>query len=243
VANEKRVSELDMFAKWKATQNTSHFQNLYKSMKNLIQEATSKASYGSNLPESAHKMWAAQSFYDSLRTFNPAAGASLHTHVYNSVHQKAKRLNYMYQNLGHIPEPRAMQVGLYQTEWQSLKDQLGREPSTNELADRLGWGVRDVANIQKEIHKDLALDEGTEEQAITESLVDEETLDFLYFDLTSEEQVVYDYIFGKHGKPKLVKANNKVDFDSIARRSGFSVSKARTIFNSVRVKLKKALEK
>lgn len=239
----KKEEEHSIFEKWRDTQHPKHFQELYKSMKPLLYDAAKKASFGSNLPESVHRAWAAQNFLDALRTFTPGGGAALQTHVYNAVHQKAKRLNYMFQNLGHIPEPRAMQVGLYQTEYQNMRDQLGREPSAAELADRLSWNIKEVSSIQKEIRKEFGLTEGVEETPFFESSTDEEILDYLYFELSPEEQVVYDYVFGKHGKPKLKKASNKIDFEAIAGKVGFSSSKVRSLVIKIREKLKKALER
>lgn len=241
--DDRKKSELDLFHQWKRTGDKKHFQELYGSMKNLIHDAARKASFGSNIPEAAHKIYAAQNFMDALRTYDPKKGTALQTHVYGAVHQKAKRLNYMYQNLGHIPEPRAQQIGLYQSEFQNLRDHLGREPSTAELADRLNWNMRDVAHIQKELRKDLAMEQGTEEAPFFENAREEELLHNLYYDLSSEEKVVYEYVFGKFGKPKMMKMNNKIDFDGIAQRMGVSPSKTRTLWLSVRKKFEKAVKK
>lgn len=238
-AAEKQL-EMDVYAKWRSTQDPEHFKSLYTSMKPLIYDAAKKSSYGSNLPESAHRAWAAQSFYDALRTYKPGAGASLQTHVYGAVHQKAKRLNMMYQNLGYIPEPRAMQVGVYQNEVSNLRETLGREPTPQEIAARLDWSVKNVERIQKEVHKDLAMEEGTEEMGVFETPETEEVLDQIYYDLTPEEQQVYDHIFGKRGKTRAVKANKKIDFDRIARSTGFSASKARAVANRIKAKYERA---
>lgn len=243
MANERKTEEHELYQSWKKTQSTTAFQKLYISMKPLLYDAARKASYGSNIPESAHQIWAAQNFFDALRTFKPAAGTALQTHIYNSVHQKAKRLNYLYQNLGHIPEPRIMQVGLYQNIFENMKASMGREPSQAELADKLGWGLKDVTKIQKEITKDLAMDLGTEEHGVFESSIDEEILDYVYYELSSEEQLMYDYVFGKHGKPKMLKPGGKIEFDKIAQRAGFSSSKARALWTKVRLKVEKALHR
>jgi DNA-directed RNA polymerase specialized sigma subunit len=243
VANERKTDELALYHDWKGTQSTKSFQKLYTSMKPLIYDAARKASYGSNIPESAHQIWAAQNFYDALRTYKPSAGTALQTHVYNAVHQKAKRLNYLYQNLGHIPEPRAMQIGLYQNIHENLRATLGREPSSAEIADKLSWGLKDVVNIQKELQKEMAMDLGAEEHGVFESSIDEEVLEYVYYELNGEEQLMYDYVFGKHGKPRMVKANKKVDFEGIARKAGFSASKARGIWTKVRLKVEKALHR
>lgn len=241
MADDRKKLEMSIFEKWRKTGEKQHFQELYGSMKNLIHDAARKASFGSNIPESAHRIWAAQNFMDALRTYKPTAGASLQTHVYGSVHQKAKRLNYLYQNLGSMPEPRAQIVGLYQNEFQNLKDSLGREPSTAEVADRMGVSLNQVANIQKELKKDLAMGEGTEEVSFAEGSRDEELLTYLYYDLGNEEKVVYEYMFGKFGKPRMIKANGKIDFEGIGRKMGVSSSKVRTIYAGIRSKAEKTI--
>ncbi len=243
MANENRASELETFKKWQSTQDKEHFQALYTSMKPLIYDAAKKASYGSNLPESAHRIWAAQSFYDALKTYKPAAGASLQTHVYGAVHQKAKRLNYMYQSLAYKPEPRAMQVGVFQNEHANLRDALSREPTSEELADKLNWPVREIERIKKEIHSELAMAEGTEEQGFYESPETEDVLHQLYYDLTPEEQKVYNLVLGKNGQPKMMKANNRVDYDRIGKTTGYSSSKVRMVVGRIKDKLEKAAKK
>lgn len=242
-SSEKRTTEHKLFMEWRSKQSVPAFQELYTSMKPLLYEAAKKASYGSNIPESAHQIWAAQNFHEALRTYKPDVGTTLQTHVYNAVHQKAKRLNYLYQNMGHIPEPRAMQVGLYNNIYENMKSTLGREPSTAELADELKWGISDVTKIQTEIKKDLAIDVGTEEFWVYESSLDEEILDHVYYELALEEQLVYDCVFGKHGKARMIKPNNKIDFDRIAKQAGFSASKARMLWTKVRLKVQKALHR
>jgi len=239
----RKINELDVFKKWQDTQDKAHFQTLYTSMKPLIYDAARKASYGSNLPESAHRIWAAQSFYDALRTFKPSTGASLQTHVYGAVHQKAKRLNYMYQSLAYKPEPRAMQVGVFQNEHANLHESLGREPTTAELASKLNWSHKDVDRIKKEIHSELSMGEGTEEQGFYESPETEAVLTYLYDNLTLEEKEIYNRVLGKRGQPTMMKANNKVDFDRIGKSVGYSPSKVRMVFGRIKDKYEKAAKK
>lgn len=243
MADDLKDKELSIFAQWRTTKDPQHFRELYSSMKPLIHQAAKKAAYGSNVPESAHRAWAAQNFLNALHTFDPSKGRALQSHIYDTVHQKAKRLNYLYQNLGHMPEPRAQSVGLYQSELENMKVELGREPSASEIADRLGWSLTQVQAIQKEVVKDLALASGTEERSFFESSKDEEILEYLYYDLTSEEKTVYEYIFGKHGKQKMVKANGKVDYDRIAGSIGHSVSKVRSLASSIGRKLDRELKR
>ena len=239
-----KEQELSLYNQWKTSQSTEAFQSLYNQMKPLLYDAARKASYGSNIPESAHRAWAAQNFYASLNTFKPESGASLQTHVYGAVHQKAKRLNYLYQNLGHISEPRAMQVGTYKRQLENLQNDLGRMPSSAELADSLGWGLKDVERIQKELHRDLSLDSGDgPEFGVHQTREDEEMLEYVYYELNPQQQVVYDYALGKHGRPKMNKPNGKIDFGRIAGTVGFSESKVRMLFNQIKDKASKAFKR
>lgn len=240
--DSKKQDELTIFEKWKKTGEKEHFQALYTSMKPLIHRAAEKAAYGSNLPVSAHKLYAAQAFMDSLRTFDPKGGSALQTHVYGSVENKVKRLNYEYQNMGKMPEPRAVMVGKFMNEFENMKIDLGREPSSAEMSDHMGLPMKQIVHLQKEIRKDLSMEGGTEEVAFSEGTKEEEFLNYLYYELGPEEKVVYEYITGAFGKPKLVRVNNKIDFASIAQRMGVSESKVRTLHNSIRAKYKKVLK-
>jgi DNA-directed RNA polymerase specialized sigma subunit len=248
VANEDLKSkELEIFKKWKQTQDPKHFQALYGSMKGLIYSAAKKASYGSNLPESAHKVYAAQAFLDALKSYQPGKGTALQSHVYGSINNKVKRLNYEYGNIAHIPEPRMMSVGLYQSELENLKGELNRMPSTSELADRLKWSMTETGRMQKELRRDLALDTGSEEHSFFESSIDDEILNYTYYELGPQEKLVFEHIYGRNGRRAMVKSRpngkNIVDFAGIARATSLSESKVRSLVLNIRSKLTEALKK
>lgn len=235
---------IDLFKEWKKKQDKESFSNIYMQMKPDIEHAAKKASIGSNIPQPVHKIWAAQSFHDALRTYDPGKGANLKTHVWNTVQGKANRLNYKYQNLGQITETRISRIGEFQTVKANLTYGLGREPTAAELADNLHMDVKDVERLQKEVRKDLALGgEGVGEEVTFEQSADEEVLNFLYYELGNEERLVYEYIFGKNGKPRMLKKNKRVDYDKIASKVGFSSSKVRAIAKRIGSKLDKHLRR
>ncbi len=243
MAKDRREGEAELFRQWRKDQDPQAFAALYTSMKPVIYRAAEKASLGSNLPQSAFKVWAAQAFHDALRTYDPARGAALNTHVHSAVEQKTKRLNYQYQNLGQMPEPRAMRVGLLQNVSASLREDLGREPTDVEVSDELGWTPREVSTAKAELRKELTIGGGTDEVGVIESDVDEQTLDFLYYDLSNEEKKVFDLLYGRHGQPKLLKPNGRILYTEVGQRSGFSASKARVVVHRIKAKLDKALKR
>lgn len=224
---------MDLYKKWSQTKSKEDFQNLYSTMKDTIEISSRKAAMGSNVPQSAHKIWAAQLFLDSLRTYNPNMGAQLKTHVSTAIGRKANRLNYTYQDLGSKSEQRATKVGVFQAEHANLLNELGREPSMAELADRTHLGIKDVERLQKELHKNLSTNVGLDDQIAIETSFDDEVLSYIYYELSNEQKVVYEYIYGKNGKPRLVKPNGKVDYDEISKRSRMSKSKVYRIVKEI----------
>ena len=145
VANKPEdPKELDLyyFDKWRQTGRKEYFQKLYRGFGGLINTASKKAAMGSNIPQSAFKLQAAQQFYDSLQTFDPSKGANLNTHIFRGVHEKLKRVNYKYGNLARIPE-RSEGLGVYDinllnnTE-ELLRQKFNREPTIDEIAADMG---------------------------------------------------------------------------------------------------------
>lgn len=240
---EKKDIELETFKDWKKSQSKSDFQKLYTSMKPLIYGAAKSAAYGSNIPEIAHRVYAAQAFLDALRTFDPKGGAALQTHVYGNVSKKVKRLNYEYQNLGKIPEPRAILVGRFQNELANKHNELGREPSAAEMSDHMGIPLKHITGLMKEIRKDLAIDRtsGTDEFSFSEQGKDEEFLSYLYYELTPEEKVVYEYMTGSYGRPKLER-HGKLDIGAVVKNSGMSENKVKNLHLTIREKYRKIMK-
>ena len=71
----------------------------------------------------------------ALDTYNPAL-SQLNTHIINYL-KKLQRYVITYQNVAHIPEPRAIALGRYQTIYENLESEKGREPTVSELADAM----------------------------------------------------------------------------------------------------------
>lgn len=233
----KQQKDLHLFNKWKETKKKEDFQQLYRHFGGLINEASKKASMGSNLPRAAFKLEAAQQFYDALERFNPDKGASLQTHLYGSVENKLKRLNYTYQNLARRPE-RAVggvyHITQFNNERLFLQDKLGREPSAQEIADNLGWSVKQVETMMLEDRRDLSLNAELEEMNVTDTFsADEELIAMHYYDMNPEQQLVFDYATGRHGKQAILRPNGTADFRAIAQKLNMAESKVQKLRNQI----------
>jgi DNA-directed RNA polymerase specialized sigma subunit len=88
------------------------------------------------LPNSAIESQAKILTLKAFETYDPSK-SQLNTHVTNHL-KHLQRYVLEYQNIGKIPEHRGLAIGKYQTVFDNLKEDLGREPTDMELADNLG---------------------------------------------------------------------------------------------------------
>lgn len=173
--------------------------------------------------------FAAQNFLDSIKTFDPAKG-SFRTHAFNHVAEKGKRLNLKYQNIGTIPEHRATKYQVYQTAVHLLREELGREPSTLEIADECNMPVREIETLRSEVKKDLIAQEHMVSKGLGFAQTDKAmqvARDVLY-SLEPKHQLVLEYSLGLNGKtPLLKKVNGMPDLQAIAKAANISIADVR----------------
>lgn len=225
---EHTSKDLEFWHAFNADPNKSTFNTLYNHMKPIIHTAIGKAKIGSNLPASAFDMEAANQFLKTVQTYDPNKG-SLATKVFSDM-RKVHRLNTDYQNLARITESRIFEIGPVQTAKSYLEAKLGREPSIQEIADEAGLPVKTVALLHKETRADLMHDDMFEHEVFTtEDVEDTKRATEVYHELTGQDQNVFDYMTGLHGRPSL-RVGNKPDWNRIAKATGLNeeqVKKAR----------------
>lgn len=222
--NDKKDTDMYNLEMWKKTGDKTYFQNLYRDYGGLLNEASRKASMGSNVPKSVFKLEAAQLFHDLVKRYDPTK-AQLNTYIYSSVQDKLKRVGYKYQNLGRMAERSVggvAHLGILKNEREMLRHKLNREPSSLELAEALGWSLKQVETLLSEDRRDLSLNAELEDLNVIDDGAEELAfLEMHYYDMDPQEQLIYDYATGSHGKKALLKPNGKdADFDAIARSSG-----------------------
>ena len=107
------------------------------------------------LPDSALKSEIARHAINGIETYDPTKGAKLSTHVFNHVAQ-ASRMNYMYQNVVRMSEDKQQgKFKFYKKAIDDLNSELSREPTDAEVADRLGWSVKDVLDMKSNLFADI----------------------------------------------------------------------------------------
>jgi DNA-directed RNA polymerase specialized sigma subunit len=232
---ERQDKDMQLFAEWQKTNSKDAFQKLYRGFGGLINNASQKAAYNSQVPQSVFKLEAAQQFHDALQRFDPKHGVKLSTYLHGTIENKLKRINYKYQNMARISERSGQGLGIYHINdlnnaKEILRQKLNREPTHIEIAKEMNVQPEHVQKLEQEIRKDLSLNADLEDLVSFDDLSAEKaTLSMHYYDLNPEEQQVFDYGTGDHGKPKIVKPNGNADYKRIGAMMNIPESRAKRL--------------
>jgi len=200
-AEEKR-QELALWKEWKSSGSQTTLGRLIESVQPII-GVTVKRFESVPLPPSTIKAEAMKQALHAFKTYDPKAGASLGTHVTNYM-QKVNRFVYEHQNVGRIPEHRITQIGTYNAVKGELGSKFGRQASAAELADELNWSLPEVERMERELAREVP------ETAIqdvdfsfTATNDAQKILNYIYYELSPREKVVFEHLTGWAGKPRL----------------------------------------
>lgn len=207
--NSLKNKEIDLYLKYKTGNDLNAKKELLHSLAPLINGQVNKYT-NSGLPKLSIELEGLRLAGHALDTYDPNK-SQLNTHVTNNL-KKLSRFVTDYQNIGHIPEPRALMIGQYNAVFSNLADEKGREPTTQELADEMNISIKEVDRLQSELRKDLFISnvaEGEDDvgfyefvNPVEQTSEYQEALEFVYFDSTPQEKRVIEAYTGIYGKPK-----------------------------------------
>lgn len=114
------------------------------------------------IPDSVLNAYGRKYALDAFKTFNPEK-ANINTHLYNNISQLSRKI-YENQNAVRIPEHQIQMIGKVNQAKDLLSDQLGRDPTTDEIADHLSLPKQHIAKVIKNQRADFLNDSDTEMQ-------------------------------------------------------------------------------
>ena len=171
----------------------------------LIQSQVNKFK-ASGLPEAALKLETKRIVSDAIETYDPTR-SQLNTHILNN--RKLGRFVQNYQNIGKIPEPRLHKIGLYNTVYDNLSADKGREPTVTEIADAMSISPIEIERLQIELRKDLGMPDagsGAEDDSFLDLTQYDEAdfnkrqiIEFVYYDSDPIDNKILEYYFGIGG--------------------------------------------
>jgi DNA-directed RNA polymerase specialized sigma subunit len=233
----KAAKEIDLWRQWKTSnEDPEKLQPLLTALNPVITSQVNRHTpprmYRPTVEAEARSLTV-----KALRKYDPAKGAVISTHVTNNL-RGLNRYVKKHQNFTRIVESQANKIGEYQRTKDILREELNRDPTSIEIADRMKISVKKVERLAKEVRPDIfaipTLGEGGFDVNPFEetSSVHREIVEMLPYDLTLEEQAVFEYLFGKNGKPKTE------NMGQIAKNLGWSPSKVSQVKNRIAKKYK-----
>jgi len=206
--NIYKERELELYNRWRDGDDSAK-KELLGSLEPLIRKQVNKF-YKSGIPEFAVRAEGFKLAAGAIESYDPTK-AQLNTHVTNYL-KKLSRFVTNYQNVGHIPEPRALIIGKYNTIYSNLESDKGREPTTVELADAMQIPIAEVERLQTELRADLSLtiDEDEDDAGFYAFTREEESnprvkqaIETVYFESDPVDKKILEYHFGLYGTTKL----------------------------------------
>jgi len=208
MTNIYKDREAELYKQWRSG-NEGAKKELLESLSPLIRKQSNKFQ-GSGIPEFAIRAEGYRLASGAIDNYDPGQ-AQLNTHVTNYL-KKLSRFVTNYQNVGHIPEPRALMIGKYHTIFANLETDKGREPTVTELSDAMQVPPAEIERLKLELRADLSmtLEEDEDEVGFHSFTRTEETdprvkqaIETVYFEADPVDKKILEYHFGLYGTQKI----------------------------------------
>ena len=224
-----RAQQEEAYKDWHKTKSKRSMNNILRTFGKLINSEITR--YQGTLSRPVLLSFAKKYTADAVKSYNPASGNQLSTHIVNQL-QRLHRLNYRnVQGLRSSEDVQSKMNTMFQVR-ADLADELGRSPTAGELSDRMGLPVRFIEKMHKQIK--LEKDPG-EVQSLPINMDDtgeREVVDFLYYELPTQHKKILEYKTGYGGSPVLSNAQ-------IARMLKLSPVRVTQISKSISDKFKR----
>lgn len=189
-----------LYAKWKRSGSPMDLQALIKSLDPLIHAEVNRRA--GTLSRELLVIQAKKLAVEAIKSYNPAVGVKLSTHVVNQL-QKLSRVNYAHQNAARIPEHSMMQFHSVRVATEDFKADHGREPSTDELADSMGWSPKKIEQFQTQFGRQELLESIDTPGELFVSETHDPRINYVYTTLTPRQQSIFEMTTGYRGTKKL----------------------------------------
>lgn len=200
--NNSKQKEQELFKLYKNTGNTQYKRDLLKSLDPVIKSQVNK--WSGNVPKKVLENKAKILTSKAIDTYDENKNVQLNTHVVNNL-APISRTVYKYQNTARLPENVSLKMSSYNNAKDYLANSYGREPTTDELHQELGWDSNELSRIDYYTRNDLTESVGNIEGSFygTDDDKEMDALNAIYFDLTPDEKKIFEYSTGYNNKPTL----------------------------------------
>ena len=186
----------ELYRTWKRTGMPNDLEALVKNLEPLIYSEVGRRA--GTLSRDLLAIQAKKLAVEAIKSYNPNVGVKISTHVTNQL-QKLSRVNYAHQNAARIPEHSMLQFHSVNIATEDFKADNGREPSTEELADAMGWSHKKLEQFRTQFGRSELLESIDTPGDLFVAETHDPRINYVYTTLTPRQQRIFDMTTGYHG--------------------------------------------
>lgn len=233
VAAQKTADDLKAWETWKRNPTPENMDVLVNRFKPVL-EAKSRMWRGPKTNKPAMYTNLLINAGEAFETYDPNKGAALRTHLENKL-RPSHRFNIQHQNYGYMPEEQVRNISKVDQAKDVLREELGRDPTPFEIANKANqqFGLTGRKKLtEKRVNRII---EGQRKDIVGSSFESDptpfainrerEVAGLLRPELDNDQQQVFDYLYGKNGKPQVT---STTQLAKLLGKSPSQISRLRT---------------
>jgi DNA-directed RNA polymerase specialized sigma subunit len=200
----------DVHSAWAMDPSPQNSSLLLKHLEPTIQKAVT--TYVGQTSSPTIKSRAKLMALDAASKYQPTAGAALPTHVFSQL-QGLKRYASREGMVVSVPERLMLNKKKLDIAHQEFRDEMGRDPSDDELSYRAGVSLRDIKRVRKtpavvnegRFYQGQGTEESTPDlpAVVADNQGAEAWRDYIYHNSAETDKVIMEHTLGLNHKPKL----------------------------------------
>jgi len=195
---DTKKTDIELWQRWKASQSPADLEALMNQMMPIIRRETQR--WSSVASDFVLMNQAKQIAIEAFRTYNPAAGTLLSTHLTARL-QKLSRTGYQSQSTLSVPEHQRLTYNKYRAAVTHLEDINGRKPEIQDVADYLAISPKKLQSIVETVGKRELIESGEGPGFV--QYVPDDILDLAVAEMTPLQKQIFAYRTGYGNEPRL----------------------------------------
>lgn len=224
-----KTEDVRLWQQWNRTKSEADLQALLRHLQPVISQQVTR--WGGTLARSMLETRAKVLVVEAIRSYDPSRGAALATHVTNQL-QKLSRTVYTHTAAARLPEHKAVSMTSFSVGVEQLQNELGRDATTMELADHMGWSQPRVEEFRRAYGRKELLASGEFNPSMF-PIADEEDpiVGFVYHDMSPQHQQLFEHVTGYGGASQLSNPELMKKFNMTQGQLSYQKRKMKDLFH------------
>lgn len=198
VTTSRKAKDRELWTRWQRSRSPQDLQAVLNQLKPIIGREVNR--WAGSLSRATLETKAKALAVKAIKSYNPAMGTTLSTHVTNQL-QKLSRTIYTHTQAARLPEHKAVAMTSFGAAHETLNSELGRTPTTLELSEHLGWSKMRTSEFRKAFQRKELLTSGEFRPSAfaVNDYEQDPIVDFVYHDMSPANQKLFEHVTGYGG--------------------------------------------